>query len=777
MLNYVEPLSMPTANCSLMEENPKFKLISEVDAPAVQWFTILLFLTASSLLFVWLFEWDRYQIIVGPRAVEMSFADNALLVWLLGAKSLIWFLPWLLIWGIFIVVGLRRTAIVLVNILWIEMFYFMAGDLISVGFAGYHIWDYFPHLEDILNSPEQHIWQWAGENLTSEALMILAVFVVSGPACFFAARWLSRQLARRYTLLCSGPATAMLTAGFILVVVGVLPGQQLFHDQILLARIDPILPFSPGLKHSFRQLSERFVTPLEMIPASATHTGLVNVVHAKLPASLRDPLVNDIGKDAKLPRFNPDNSFGTSWRIGAAINPLDTGPVSFTKEKAFPGNLLSYRLRPVWPGNPFDRNAYDRRLRFSPALSVKPSATGYGPLVDEDDALLAMRLDCDAASPGPADPSAFVANRDLPNVILIIFESFRHSALGPDLMKRLDAWTEQGLRLQRHYSGSNCSHLGLFSLFYGRSALGYNQTLDRKIPAQMLESLRRSGYKLTFLTSGEVKGFRRLDQFISDKTCDEVILDGEFTLKGMRDWPDSDRRKLARVRNIVNTPQGQPQFIFFYLVSSHYRYPFPPEFDIFKESPYTWQFLHPTRQIQNHLNRYANAALFLEDEVMKLAESIDLKRNLILITGDHGESMGEDGVFTHGSRMSEIQMRVPFAMVGPGVSPRKISTATVHTDVLPTLLHALAGKSVSINHCQGRDLISESSPADRVAVVPANGPEWQGLMVIRENQRMLFRTSTDAAKVPSIEFAGLADEAGQYELKLHRGRHASIYGR
>ena len=81
------------------------------------------------------------------------------------AKSLAWFLPWLLIWGIFIVVGLRRTATVLVTVLWVAMFYFMAGDLISVGFAGYHLWDYFPHIEDILNSPEQHIWQWAGEEL------------------------------------------------------------------------------------------------------------------------------------------------------------------------------------------------------------------------------------------------------------------------------------------------------------------------------------------------------------------------------------------------------------------------------------------------------------------------------------------------------------------------------------------------------------------------------------------------------------------------------------
>ena len=118
------------------------------------------------------------------------------------------------------------------------------------------------------------------------------------------------------------------------------PGQQLFHDQILLDRIDPILPFTPGLKHSFRQLSERFITPLEMSPATATHAGLVKVVHAKPPASHLDLLVNDIGQDAKFARFNPDNSFGTSRKIGAAINPGDSGPVSFAEEERFSRQLL-----------------------------------------------------------------------------------------------------------------------------------------------------------------------------------------------------------------------------------------------------------------------------------------------------------------------------------------------------------------------------------------------------------------------------------------------------
>jgi hypothetical protein len=96
----------------------------------------------------------------------------------------------------------------------------------------------------------------------------------------------------------------------------------------LLDRIDPILPFTPGLKHSFRQLSERFITPLEMSPAIAIHAGLVKVVHAKPPTFHLDLLVSDPEPDATLPRFNRDNSFGTSRKIGAATNPGDSGPVS-----------------------------------------------------------------------------------------------------------------------------------------------------------------------------------------------------------------------------------------------------------------------------------------------------------------------------------------------------------------------------------------------------------------------------------------------------------------
>jgi hypothetical protein len=422
---------------------------------------------------------------------------------------------------------------------------------------------------------------------------------------------------------------------------------------------------------------------------------------------------------------------------------------------------------------PFKHNGDAKNIGIGTDRFGKNHRPSEGALViarDEESVSKLMRQESD---PAQQDVAAFVKKDGLPNVILIIFESFRHSAVSPELMKELDAWSEQGLRLQRHYSGSNCSHLGLFSLLYGRAPLGYHKTLDRNIPAQMLESLRRSGYQITFLTCGETKGFRRLDRFINHNSCDSFISEGEFTLNGMKDWPDSDRRKLAHVKRIVGGSLDKPQFVFFYLVSSHYRYSYPPEFDIHKEAANIWEFLNPRSQIENHLSRYANAMLFLEHEVMNLVRSLDLKKNLVMITGDHGESMGEDGVFTHGSRMSEIQMRVPFVMVGPGVEPRKIPTATVHMDILPTLLHALNGSGVPLLNSHGRDLIADPAPADEVVLVPANGLASDRLMIIRGEKRLIFRPASIMGKSSAMEFEGLADTSGHYEFKVGRSRQAS----
>lgn len=733
-------------------------------SPEALWITLLFFLTSSSCLFAYLFEWDRYQIIAGPRWQGMSFVDKGLLFWLLAAKSVAWFLPLLLAVSVLIKLGLSRTAVVVVNFFWIIIFYLFAIDLVCVSFAGYHSWDYLPHVRDMLDSPDQRIWQWAGERLTTEAALIFAIFAVAGPVCFFCVRRMAFLLVSRWKWLNSSSAAVTLTAAFLFGVLGIVPGMSFFNDYYALDRIYSAMPLTTDLREFFRSYADRPPGPEKAHAASASASLSAMSHPLALSMDERSKLsAHHNLKDSGLFPLGFGRGSGSARAFEEAVSPSALDLPSESKSSGF-FSPTGIKAGPIVGSLWSTTESWEHFLGLGqPKPNLFDLHSDISPPYGEPAAMQVVR---DAADPLPADTSAYVTGPRLPNVVMIIFESFRHHALGPGLMKELDAWTKQGLRLQRHYSGSNCSHLGLFSLLYGRTPLGYHQTLDRKVPSQMLDSLRRSGYQITLLTSGEIKGFRRLDQFMNEQSCDAVINEGEFTLAGMKDWPDSDRRKLEHVRRIVNDVQDKPQFVFFYLLSSHYRYPFPPEFDIFKESPGFWQFLTPWAQIQNHLNRYANACLFLEHEVMKLVKSIDLNRNIVLITGDHGESMGEDGVFTHATRMSEIQLRVPFAMVGAGVEPREVSTATVHTDVLPTLLHALEGKQVPIRNCHGRDILAEEHPADEVVVVPANGPQWEGFMIIREDKRIVFKASAALGEVPTMEFAGLVDKAGQFELRV-----------
>lgn len=736
-----------------------------------------LFLMSSSLVFTAVFEWDRYQIIMGARGEALSVLDKALLAWLLVAKSLAWFLPILPLLAILVLAGLRRTAGAILCIAWVGVFYLMAGDLISVGFAGYHFWDYFPHIQDIFENPGQNIAQWAGDRLTTEALIVFGIFTVIGPLWLMCTNVVARNIARRFPRITQTTAMGTLAAVMILTTAGVVPSLEYFQDINLLDSVYATLPFTPGMRASCAGVIAHLTHPLGKPHHPPTTASLTPIPSPLKQRGWDKDFAGDPKRSLSTPASDPAPAEEPMplWR--SAEKALRSAAEVFSQGSGF-GSVGSLQtMEPPLNAPAFLRKDSPRTAgsRTRSKSLRDEAAAGQGPLVRRRDELTAQKIAYDAANPGPADQTAFVNKPDLPNIIMVIFESFRHSALSPSLMKELDAWSYQGLRLNRHYSGSNCSHLGLFSLFYSRSPLGYHQTLDRKVPPQMLASLRDSGYQITFLTSGEVKGFRRLHQFINRRTCDEVITEGDFILHGMKDWPDSDRKKLAHAREIVTSGRNKPQFVFFYLVSSHFRYPFPPEFEIYKEQPTFWQFLNARDQITNHLNRYANATLFLEHELLKLLKSIDLKRNIVIVTGDHGESMGEDGVFTHASKMSEIQLRVPCALVGGGIQPQVVSTATAHMDLLPTLLHALAGKTVPVHNIHGRDLIADAAPADEVVLVPANGPDWEGLVLIREKDRLAFKTSTSDPENVQTEFAGLIDEYGRFEWKVgqpYPPRHA-----
>src|SRR5439155_2762296 len=65
-------------------------------------------------------------------------------------------------------------------------------------------------------------------------------------------------------------------------------------------------------------------------------------------------------------------------------------------------------------------------------------------------------------------------------------------------------------------------------------------------------------------------------------------------------------------------------------------------------------------------------------------------RTLVVLTGDHGESLGEHGEMTHGLFAYEATLRVPLVLYAPGLlQPRVEDEPVRHVDILPTILDAL----------------------------------------------------------------------------------------
>jgi tetratricopeptide (TPR) repeat protein len=85
-------------------------------------------------------------------------------------------------------------------------------------------------------------------------------------------------------------------------------------------------------------------------------------------------------------------------------------------------------------------------------------------------------------------------------------------------------------------------------------------------------------------------------------------------------------------------------------------------------------------------------------------------RTLVVLTSDHGESLGEHGEQTHGLFAYEATLRVPLIIHGPRLGARVERAPARHVDVLPTILDALAVPIPA--GLPGRSLLPMSTAAD-----------------------------------------------------------------
>ena len=78
-----------------------------------------------------------------------------------------------------------------------------------------------------------------------------------------------------------------------------------------------------------------------------------------------------------------------------------------------------------------------------------------------------------------------------------------------------------------------------------------------------------------------------------------------------------------------------------------------------------------------------------DEAVGTLLEQVDIDADtLVVLTSDHGEALGQHGVFGHGTHLWAETLDVPFIAAGPGIAAFVASDPVCTVDVFPTILEA-----------------------------------------------------------------------------------------
>jgi arylsulfatase A-like enzyme/Flp pilus assembly protein TadD len=122
--------------------------------------------------------------------------------------------------------------------------------------------------------------------------------------------------------------------------------------------------------------------------------------------------------------------------------------------------------------------------------------------------------------------------------------------------------------------------------------------------------------------------------------------------------------------------QSGPWFVWVHLFDPHQPY-HPPE-------PFLSRFKD---------DRYSGEVAYVDQSLGKLFSRLREKgleaKTCTILTGDHGESLGEHGEATHGYFAYNATLWVPLLVSFPGANPATVSANVCHIDIFPTICDIL----------------------------------------------------------------------------------------
>ena len=377
-------------------------------------------------------------------------------------------------------------------------------------------------------------------------------------------------------------------------------------------------------------------------------------------------LIPRSGSDA-APGLARTLAWGTAETLAASATDFDRDGYGLfgPQRDSAPFDAARHPLALDVPGNGIDEDGYAGDLALVPVPSPRPFTT--------------------VPAKGP-------------NVIVVVLESTRADALGKRIggklvAPNLAAIAAQGTGIAPSYSHVGFTTASLKSIFAGRLAPHAGD------PALFAE-LRHSGYGISVF-SGQPEDFGDISATVAMRQNADAFVDAEqlrdkrasrFAAQGsllvdegvlLGEFDKRLNRKAAWAR---------PQFVYFNFQSPHYPYDHAAIEHRFADPPLPRSQINAANRAgveRTYWNAVAHSDAALGALVARLKALGVWDNTVLLVTGDHGESLFEDGFLGHGHLINARQFATFLAVNRPMPGLR---APLAISDYRAILLDLLTGK-------------------------------------------------------------------------------------
>lgn len=334
-------------------------------------------------------------------------------------------------------------------------------------------------------------------------------------------------------------------------------------------------------------------------------------------------------------------------------------------------------------------------------------------------------------------------NSDQPNILFIVVDALRRDTLGcygdPRVKTpNIDALAAEGVLFENHFTQVPFTWPSFGSMLTGkyprRHGLvkmepGLRMPPNITLPWHLKTGTRLDGREMqdadwltaSFHTgtlstgSGLLRGFDeyfeamvghdlvRLEStwsvFRSDlllfvfKNKLEARFDSAIVASSAREWLEHNHaRRFATMVHLysTHTPYDPPEHLRKQYLDPQYQGPIRSFYSVQREAIEDGRYAPTDADVQRIRDLYyagvAHADEMIGELVAALREKGVLDSTLVIVTSDHGESLGEDGLWEH-DHMVQTNLRIPLVMRWPAGLPRgvRVSAQTDSIDLLPTV--------------------------------------------------------------------------------------------